>query len=91
MTHLYIKLCDLCGKPCEMNGMEHAGSITADVFIKNFNTFRENFDVCNTCLKETGLDQILLKMKQQKEDNNNRSKNAQKVLKIEQKYLSKQS
>ena len=61
MTHLYIKLCDLCGKPAEMNSMEHAGSISADIFIKNFNIFREEFDVCAKCLKETGLYDILLR------------------------------
>ncbi len=41
MTHVYIKVCDLCGKPSEMNSMYHAGRISADMMINNSNIYIE--------------------------------------------------
>lgn len=89
MTHVYIKICDLCGNPTEMNSMMHAGTITADMMINNYNVYREEFDICVNCLKSTGLSEILLKMKAQKEANKDKTKKAEKLLKLDQKYITK--
>lgn len=87
MTHFYIKLCDICGRPAEMDSMLHAGTINADVMINNMSVYRENFDICAICLKESGLDVILIQMKKQKEKNKFNKNKAQKLLKLEQGYL----
>ena len=87
MTHVYVKICDLCGNPSEINSMMHAGTVSADVMINNFNIYREEFDVCVNCLKDTGLADILLKMKEQKESNKDKAKKAEKLLKLNQKYI----
>jgi hypothetical protein len=73
MTHLYIKLCDLCGKPCEVDSGMHGGHISADVLIQKGKVsrvaFREEFDLCIECLHKTGLGEVLQKMKIMKESN----------------------
>ena len=89
MTHVYIKICDLCGNPSEMNSMMHAGTISADMMINNYKVYREEFDICVNCLKNTGLGEILLKMKVQKEANKDKTKKAEKLLKLDQKYITK--
>ena len=54
MTHLYIKLCDLCGRPCEVDSGLHGGTIHADVMVDrgkvSYKEFSEEFDICLTCL-----------------------------------------
>lgn len=49
MTHLYIKLCDLCGRPCEIDSGMHGGHISTDIMVKkkkvSIAVFREEFDV----------------------------------------------
>ena len=89
MTHVYVKICDLCGKPAEVNSMLHAGTISADVMIDNKSIYREEFDVCPNCLKKTGLADILLRMKEQKEANKDKAKEAEKLVKKGQKYIEK--
>jgi hypothetical protein len=82
MTHLYIKMCDLCGRPCEVDSGLHGGSISTDIIVKkkkvSIVAFREDFDVCITCLDKMGLLKILQKMKIMKEQN------AHKKLKFKQ-------
>lgn len=73
MTHLYIKLCDLCGKPCEVDGGLHGGNIHSDIMVKEGKAsrviHREEFDVCISCLNALGLLDILQKMTEMKRTN----------------------
>ena len=84
MTHLYIKLCDLCGRPCEVDGGLHGGSIHTDIMIDkgkfSHNVFREEFDVCITCLKTWGLWDTFAKMKVMKYDNAQKKIDFKKLL-----------
>ena len=91
MTHLYIKICDLCKKPCEAGSQMHAGHISTDIMIQrgkiSTSVFREEFDICISCLNTTGLYKILEKMKEQKEANTPTIKNTKKLLEQARKYL----
>lgn len=85
MTHLYIKICDLCGNPAEVGSQMHAGHLSADIIIKtskkiSTKIFRDEFDICINCLKSTGLFEILLKMKAQKDSNQKVEPKAQKFI-----------
>ena len=82
MTHLYIKICDLCGNPAEVGSQGH---LTTDIIIntsKKISTsvYREEFDICINCLKSTGLFEILLKMKVQKDSNKKVEPNIKKLI-----------
>lgn len=83
MTHIYLKKCDLCGKIAEMNSIYHAGSIRADIMMNNNSIYREEFDVCAVCLNDSGLADILWKMKHKKDDNKSIVKHIQKIFKKE--------
>ena len=76
MTHLYIKICDLCGKP--------AGHLYTDINISknkvSTSVFREEFDICVSCLKKTGLFEILKSMKEQKLKNHSTEITAKKLI-----------
>ena len=92
MTHLYIKLCDLCGKPAEAGSQMHAGHISTDIIVKTSNkistsVFREEFDICVDCLNKTGLFKILKNMKQQKDNNEYTEKSTKKLIAKAQKQL----
>ena len=84
MTHLYIKLCDLCGRPCEIDSGMHGGHISTDIMVKkkkvSIAVFREEFDVCITCLDKIGLLKILEQMKSMKEQNAKKKINFKKML-----------
>ena len=73
----------MCGQIAEMNSIYHAGTIRADVMLNNRNMYREEFDVCAKCLNETGLAEILIKMKRQKEKNKSNVKMIEKRFKKE--------
>lgn len=85
MTQQSIAFCDLCGEPYEIGSQLHGARLTADVFVKNYNTYRQNFHVCLGCLEKTGLLDILKQMSKQKKKNEKIAKNMGK------KYLSKQT
>ena len=92
MTHLYIKICDLCGKPCEAGSQNHAGHITTDIMIQKNNkfsmsVFREEFDICIGCLQKTGLYEILKNMKEQKYKNKDVEKSTKKIIADARKQL----
>lgn len=94
MTHLYIKICDLCGNPAEAGSQMHAGHLTTDIIVrtsKKFSTsiFREEFDICIDCLNKTGLYKILFKMREQKNRNKNKEKKVKKFVKFYQKQIEK--
>ncbi len=84
MTHLYIKLCDLCGRPCEVDSGLHGGSISSDIMVSDKKisrvVFREDFDVCITCLKKLGLIDLLKRMKEMKDSNTNKKLEFKKLL-----------
>lgn len=84
MTHLYIKLCDLCGRPCEVDGGLHGGNIHTDIMVNkgkvSYKVFREEFDVCITCLKKTGMLNILQKFKKMKDVNEKKKISFKKLL-----------
>ena len=87
MTHLYIKLCDLCRRPCEVDSGLHGGSISADIMVNkgkvSMVAFREEFDTCITCLQKLGLIEILEKMKKMKKENEQKKIDFKKLLKNE--------
>ena len=92
MTHLYIKLCDLCGTPAEAGSQMHAGHISTDITVKTSNkistsVFREEFDICVDCLNKTGLFEILKGMKEQKDKNKRTEKSTKKLISQAQKQL----
>lgn len=91
MTHLYIKICDLCGKPCETGSQIHAGHLTSDILISknkiSTSVFREEFDICVDCLNKTGLFEILKGMKKQKDINKQTEKSTKKIIAQAQKQL----
>lgn len=85
MTHLYIKICDLCGKPAEMGSQMHAGHISTDIMVRtskkvSMSVLREEYDVCIDCLNKTGLYEILIKMQEMKKNNKGNVKTAQQLL-----------
>ena len=84
MTHMYIKLCDICGKACEIDSGLHGGTISADIIVKEGKAskvaFREGFDVCITCLRTVGLLDILEKMKKMKDENESKPIEFKKLL-----------
>lgn len=92
MTHLYIKLCDLCGKPCEVDSGLHGGNIKTDIMINkgrvSYKVFAEEFDVCITCLENTGLLDMLERFKLIKEENSKKKISFKKLL-IGQKMINK--
>lgn len=75
MTHLYIKICDLCGKPCEAGSQMHVSQNKVSTSV-----FREEFDICVLCLKNTGLFEILKSMKEQKLKNHSTEITAKKLI-----------
>ena len=92
MTHLYIKICDLCGKACESGSQMHAGHIQTDIIIRtgkkvSTSIFREEFDICVDCLNTTGLYNILKKMQEQKHKSKNTERNVKKIVAVAQKKL----
>lgn len=91
MTHLYIKLCDLCGKPCEAGSQMHGGNITTNIFISknkvSTSVFREEFDICVDCLNKTGLFKILKGMAEQKDKNKRTEESTKKLIEQSQKQL----
>lgn len=92
MTHLYIKICDLCGKPCEAGSQMHAGHLATDIIVKtskkiSTSIFREEFDICVDCLNKTGLYKILFKMREQKNENKNKGKKVKIFIEFSQKQL----
>ena len=84
MVHMYIKLCDLCGRPNEVDSGMHGGTIHSDIMIKEKKisrvVFREEFDVCVTCLKKVGLLDILERMKKMKDKNKDKTISFKKLL-----------
>lgn len=84
MTHMYIKICDNCGKPCEVDSGLHGGSISSDIIILKGKiskvVFREEFDLCIECITNTGLGDILQKIKLQKEANSEKKIGFKKLL-----------
>lgn len=74
MTQLSIAFCDLCGEPYEIGSQMHGAELTADVFVKNFNTYREHFHVCLNCLEKTGLLEIIKQMSKRKLENEKKKK-----------------
>lgn len=93
MTHLYIKMCDLCGNPCEAGSQMHAGHISTDIIVQrgkkvSVSVFREEFDICISCLNKTGLYDILQKMKEQKHRNKRVSENTKEIVSQAQKQIS---
>ena len=92
MTHLYIKICDLCGKACEAGSQMHAGNIHTDIIVKTGKRvstliFREEFDICIDCLNNTGLYEILKKMQEQKYSNKNTENMTKRLVEDSQKKL----
>ena len=92
MTHLYIKICDLCRKACEAGSQMHAGHINTDIIIRtgkkiSTSVFREEFDICVDCLNTTGLYTILKKMQEQKYKNKGAEKDVKKIVEATQKRL----
>lgn len=81
MTQLSIAFCDLCGEPYEIGSQMHGAELMADIFVKNMNTFREQFHICLSCLEKTGLLNILKQMLNQKRHNESTKK------KMGKKYL----
>jgi hypothetical protein len=86
MTHLYIKLCDNCRRPCEVDGGLHGGTIQADILVKkgkvSHTVFREEFDLCITCIQNTGLADTLQKLKLVKDENKQKKLNFRKELEL---------
>lgn len=74
MTQTSIAFCDLCGNPYEIGSQMHGAEIMADVFVKNYNIYRERFHVCLGCLERTGLVDIFRKMAQVKKENEKKKK-----------------
>ena len=92
MTHLYVKICDLCGEACEAGSQNHAGHINTDIMVMTSNKvstsiFREEFDICVSCLIKTGLYEILKKMQEMKKKNINKEKTIKELVKNSQKRL----
>ena len=81
---MYIKLCDTCGKPCEVDSGIHGGTIHADIMVNkgtySQSVFREEFDVCIECLKKLGFSDILQKMKIMKDKNSEKKISFKKLL-----------
>lgn len=84
MTHLYIKLCDNCGKPCIVDSGAHGGTIHTDILVQKGKishvVFREEFDLCIGCIAATGLGKILQKLKEAKERNQQRKVTFKRLL-----------
>jgi len=88
MTHLYIKLCDLCGTPCEVDSGMHGGNIRAEIMVHkgkgqkqySIKAFNEEFDFCVTCGQKVGILPILIKMKEMKDKNVDKAINFKKLL-----------
>ena len=78
MAQTQIAFCDLCSQPYEVGGQMNGAELMADVFVKNFNTYRERFNLCLHCLEKTGLLNILRQMSKQKAINDKKIKNMKK-------------
>ena len=85
MTQVSIAFCDLCGLPYEIGSQMNGAEITADIFVKNFNTYREQFHICLTCLEKSGLLDIFKQLSKQKKLNEEKKK------KMGKKYLQLQT
>jgi hypothetical protein len=83
---MYIRLCDYCGKPVNVDSQQgHVGEFKADIWLhrgkSNYVFFRHNFDLCVECVMQTGLGDILEKIQNHIEKNEDRKVNFKKQLK----------
>mgnify|MGYP001582356694 FL=1 len=70
----------------------HGGNIKTDIMVNkgkvSFKVFSEEFDVCVTCLENTGMLKILESFKLMKDKNSQKKINFKKLL-LDQKVLNK--
>lgn len=86
MTHLYVKLCDYCGKPVEADSLMHGASFNVG-FMRQAKEYsqkilRGEFDLCFECTTNLGLAQIVKKLMDKKKDNENNKLNFKKTVKF---------